>query len=271
MNLFDTHCHLTDAQFDEDRASVLARMREAGVTRALVVGDAANDPRAAVRLAGEHDFLWAAVGLHPHDASAWTEEMGGELTRLMAHPLAVAWGEIGLDYHYDLSPRETQKEVFARQLDMAWALGKPVILHIREAYADAADILRAACAAGRLPRGVMHCYTGEWEFARLCLDLGLYISFSGALTFKNCPVLVEVAKNMPLDRLLLETDCPYMAPVPMRGRRNEPAFVAYTATRAAEIRGLSPDALADAATQNGLRLFFPGGEPHNKNDGRKSS
>ena len=145
--------------------------------------------------------------------------------------------------------------MFDRQLELAWTLGKPVILHIREAHGDATDILTARERAGRLPAGVMHCYTGSWESAKTYLRMGLYISFTGAVTFKNAPKVWEVAEKMPLDRLLVETDCPYMAPVPMRGKRNEPAFVAYTARRIAELRGMDEDALAIAAWENGCRLF----------------
>ena len=173
----------------------------------------------------------------------------------MAHPKAVALGEIGLDYHYDLSPRETQRQVFNEQLDMAFRLDKPVILHIREAHGDATDMLTARWKAGRLPRGVMHCYTGSWESARQYLAMGLYISFSGAVTFKNAPKLSEVAKNMPLDRILVKTDCPYMAPVPMRGKRNEPAFVAHTCAFVAKLRGMAPDALAEITFANAASIF----------------
>ena len=173
----------------------------------------------------------------------------------MAGDRVAALGEIGLDYYYETSPREVQREVFDRQLELAWTLGKPVILHIREAHGDATDILTARERAGRLPAGVMHCYTGSWESAKTYLRMGLYISFTGAVTFKNAPKVWEVAEKMPLDRLLVETDCPYMAPVPMRGKRNEPAFVAYTARRIAELRGMDEDALAIAAWENGCRLF----------------
>ena len=255
MKLFDTHCHLCDERFDEDRAQVIERMRAAGVERALLVGDAARDPEPCFRLARENPMFWAAAGVHPQDASMYTPEIEKKLIEWMAGDRAAALGEIGLDYYYETSPREVQREVFDRQLELAWTLGKPVILHIREAHGDATDILTARWRAGRLPRGVMHCYTGSWESAKTYLAMGLYISFSGAVTFRNIPKLGEVAVNVPLDRLLVETDCPYMAPVPMRGKRNEPAFVAYTARRVAELRGMAEDALAEAAFENGCRLF----------------
>ncbi len=255
MRLFDTHCHITDERFDEDRIAVIGRMQEAGVERALIVGDGAIEEQPAFALAERYDWMYAATGVHPHDAARWDGEARARVERWMAHPRAVALGEIGLDYHYDLSPRDVQKRVFDEQLDMALRLDKPVILHIREAHGDATDMLAARWKAGKLPRGVMHCYTGSWESAKQYLAMGLYISFSGAVTFRNAPKLSEVAKNMPLERLLVETDCPYMAPVPMRGQRNEPAFVAYTARKVAEIRGMAEDDLALAALENGRRLF----------------
>ena len=255
MRLFDTHCHITDERFDEDRDDVIRRMIEAGIERALIVGDGSKEEQPAFALAERFDWMYAATGVHPHDASCWNDEARARVAKWMAHPKAVALGEIGLDYHYDLSPRDVQKRVFDEQLEMAFALDKPVILHIREAHGDATDIMTARWKAGRLPRGVMHCYTGSWESAKQYLAMGLYVSFSGAVTFKNAPKLSEVAKNLPLDRLLVETDCPYMAPVPMRGQRNEPAFVAYTARKVAELREMDADELAVAALENGKRLF----------------
>ena len=255
MKLFDTHCHLCDERFAEDQAQVIERMRQAGVERALLVADATTDPTPCFELARQHDFIWAAVGVHPQDASKSSPELEEKIAQWMGLDRVVALGEIGLDYYYENSPREVQREVFDRQLEMAYQLGKPVILHIRDAHGDATDMLTARARSGRLPAGVMHCYTGSWESAKAYLNMGLYLSFTGAVTFKNAPKLTEVAQNMPLDRLLVETDCPYMAPVPMRGKRNEPAFVAYTAQKIAEIRGMSPDELALAAYENGCRLF----------------
>ena len=255
MRLFDTHCHINDERFDEDRDQVIDRMQKAGVELCVIVGDATQEAQSAFLLARRFPWMYAATGVHPHDASAWDEAAKKRIETWMADPKAVALGEIGLDYHYDLSPREQQKEVFDAQLEMAYCLDKPVILHIREAHGDATDILTARFRQGRLPRGVMHCYTGSWESAKTYLSMGLYISVSGAVTFKNAPKLTEVAKNMPLDRLLVETDCPYMAPVPMRGQRNEPAFVAYTAEKVAQIREMPAEDLAFAALENGKRLF----------------
>lgn len=255
MVLFDTHCHINDERFDADRDETIQRMREAGVKRAIVVGDGAHDPYCAFQLAWDHEFLYSAAGVHPHDAASWTDEHNQKISEWMNLPKVVALGEIGLDYHYDLSPRDVQKEVFIKQLELAYQLNKPVILHIREAHGDATEILTDFASRGHMPRGIMHCYTGSWESAKTYLSLGLYISFSGAITFKNAPKLTEVARNMPLDRLLVETDCPYMAPVPMRGQRNEPAFVRYTLDKVAEIRSLNADELAIQTYNNANRIF----------------
>lgn len=164
-------------------------------------------------------------------------------------------GEIGLDYHYDLSPREAQRAVFDRQLDLAFVQSVPVQLHIREAHGDCIDMLRARAAAGRMPAGILHCFTGSWESAKVYLDLGLYVSLSGAVTFKNAPKLSEVARNLPEDRILIETDCPYMAPVPLRGRRNEPSFLPYTLAKVAELRGVAPDRMAQTLCENACRAL----------------
>lgn len=260
MPLFDTHCHLTDPRFQEDLPQVIERMRQAGVELAVVVGDAAQDPASAFDLCQEHPFLYAAAGVHPHDASCWDEGRAQMLEAWMGRDKAVALGEIGLDYHYDLSPRPQQRLAFDDQLDMAYRLNKPAILHIREAHGEATAILSARWRAGRLPLCVMHCYSGSWESARTYLDMGMYLSFTGSVTFKNAAKLPEVAQKMPLDRLMVETDCPYMAPVPMRGRRNEPAYVAYTAACIAQLRAMDPQDLAQAAYDNGRR-FFRIGQP----------
>ena len=255
MNLFDTHCHISLEQFDEDREAVIERMLAAGVRRAVVVVDAVEDVEGAFRLAKAHNFLRVAVGVHPHYAKDYDAHAEAVLREALGRPETVILGEIGLDYHYDLSPRDVQRRVFERQLDLALELDMPVQLHIREAHGETMELVRARSREGRMPAGIMHCFTGSWECAKTYLAAGLYISLSGAVTFKNAPKLAEVARNVPADRLLIETDCPYMAPVPMRGRRNEPAFVAYNCEKIAELRGQSPDAVAEMTWQNALRAF----------------
>lgn len=258
MMLFDTHCHIADAAFDADREAAIDRFRAAGVLRALVVADPGEETpnqQAVFDLAARHAFLYAAAGVHPHNASRYTAEVEATLGELIRRPKCLLWGEIGLDYHYDLSPRDVQREVFDRQLDLAYAAGKPVQLHIREAHGDCMDMLRARAAAGRMPSGIMHCYTGSWEAAKVYLDLGLYISLSGAVTFKNAPKLAEVAQNTPVGRLLIETDCPYMAPVPLRGRRNEPSFLVHTLEKVAALRGLPEEDMARQLWSNSCRAL----------------
>ena len=255
MNIFDTHCHISLQHFDEDRAEVIASMREAGVTRATIAVDSTEDVPFAIKLCEEHDFLYFVAGVHPHNAIKYTDEAEKITIEAAKHPKFTCVGEIGLDYHYDMSPRETQREVFQRQLDLACELGKPVQLHIRDAHGECMDMLRERAKTGRMPGGIMHCFTGSWECAKVYLDLGLYVSLSGAVTFKNAPKLTEVAANMPIDRLLVETDCPFMTPVPLRGKRNEPAYTVYTVNKIAEIRGMDPEELSEITTANALCAF----------------
>lgn len=253
--LFDTHCHINDERFNDDRAEVIARMKEAGIGRAVLIGDLSSDEALTLDIIRNNDFIYGAFGLHPHDASKWSDELREKLIRLMPLDKIVALGEIGLDYHYDLSPREEQKHVFDEQLELAYTLEKPVVLHIREAHGDAYDIMHARHKAGKLPSGIMHCYSGSIESAKSYLDMGLYISFSGSLTFKNANKLLDVAAYLPEDRILIETDCPYMAPVPMRGQRNEPAFVRFTCEKLAELKHRSPEEMARITYENGLKAF----------------
>ena len=267
MRLFDTHCHIADPRFDADREAVIRRFLDAGVARALVVADprepiydgpedeggklvCVGNEEKVFSIVEAHDFLYGAIGVHPHNASGWDAAAEATVRAYLARSKCRLLGEIGLDYHYDLSPRDVQRKVFDLQLDMAFDAGVPVQLHIREAHGDCLDMLRARARAGRMPRGIMHCYTGSWESAKIYLDLGLHISLSGAVTFKNAPKLAEVARNVPADRLLVETDCPYMAPVPLRGRRNEPAFIVHTFAKVAELRGEAPDRLAEQLWRN---------------------
>lgn len=251
--LFDTHAHPTDNRFDEDREAVLARMREGSMLCMCVGADMASSA-ASVALANAHEGIYAAVGVHPHDAKTFTEEDVPVLMRwLTQEPKVRALGEIGLDYYYDLSPRDVQKEVFARQLELAYALGKPVILHIRDAHGDTIDILRAHRDV--LPACVVHCCSASWESAKIYLSLGCMISFAGPVTFKRSVNLQEVARNVPLDRLMIETDSPYLAPEPVRGRRNDPCNVAHICRFIAALRGMDAQTLCDVTRENGKRFY----------------
>ncbi len=253
MPIFESHAHYLDSRFDPDRDALLQSLAAAGVERVMEVACAPADFLPALALADQYPFLYAALGVHPHDASQWDPQVAAQLARLLSqHPKAKALGEIGLDYHYDLSPRPVQRRAFQEQLELARQLDKPVILHVREAYGDAMDILRAQ------PRpldGVMHCFSGSPEIARECLELGLYVAFGGAVTFHNARKVLESAALVPLDRLLLETDCPYMTPVPHRGQRNDSTYLPLIAQKLAELHQCSLAELLDATFQNACRLF----------------
>ncbi len=251
--LFDTHAHLDDERFDDDRAKVLQRMKETGVGLCVAVGSDLATSRAAMDLARHHAGIYFAAGVHPHEAKSWKPGDEEEVASMLADPKNVALGEIGLDFHYDFSPRTDQKSVFMTQLELAHTLGKPAILHVREAHGDMLDILRSRRAA--LPRCVVHCYSGSWESALEYMSLGCMISLAGPVTFKNANKLLDVARLVPIDRLLIETDSPYLAPVPERGKRNEPAMVAYVARKIAEIRGVSEEEIRRATYENGRRFF----------------
>ena len=250
--LFDTHAHLSDEAFDQDRHELIPRLYESGVTRII---DVACDVRTAentVALLDRYPFIYGTVGMHPHDVKYMDNALMDRIAALLAHPKMLALGEIGLDYHYDFSPREDQKKWFAEQLDLAKQLGYPVTLHIREAFGDCMDILRAHRDG---LRGVMHCYSGSVETAYECLDLGLSFSFGGAVTFKNAKKPVEVVRMLPAESILLETDCPYMTPVPHRGERNDPSFMRLTAEKIAEIRGVSAEEIAELTYRNANAVF----------------
>lgn len=254
----DSHAHIDGEQFDDDREEVVARARAAGVRAILNVGT--GDPHSgelerAVAVAESFEGVYAAVGVHPHDAKLYDEAAERRLLGLVSRGRpVVAWGEVGLDYHYDHSPRDVQREVFARQLVLAREAGVPVIIHSREADAETAEILRDVYAAA--PRGgVMHCFGGGPALAEAALSLGFYISFAGNVTFKKAEPLREVARGVPLGRLLVETDCPFLAPVPLRGRRNEPAYVVETARFLASLRGVEPEEIGRVTSENFSRLF----------------
>jgi len=249
--LIDTHVHLDDKKFAEDREDVIARAREAGVRKMITVGIDLPSSRKAIQIAEQYPFIYATVGVHPHEAASAGGDYLQQLRELAAHPQVVAVGEIGLDYYYDLSPREVQREVFARQLVLAGQLGLPVVVHSRAADADTLSILREKAVSPV----VLHCYTGTWQLAREYLALGYYISFAGVVTFARSDELRMVAAKVPADRFFLETDAPYLAPVPKRGRRNEPSWLTYTAALVAEVRGMAPEEVARISTANARQFF----------------
>lgn len=252
MHLFDTHSHLTDERFDGDRDALIASLPEKGV--ALVLDCACDLPSChrVKALTDRYPFLYAAYGVHPHQASDLQESDYDTLKSLLKSEKCVALGEIGLDYHYDFSPREVQQKRFVEQLELAVALGKPVILHDREAHADMLSILKRF--RGRI-EGVMHCYSGSAEMVRDYLDIGLHFGFGGSVTFQNAAKTQAAAKVVPLNRLLIETDCPYLAPVPFRGQRNDPSLVRWPCEQLARLHGLEADVMADLTFDNGKRLF----------------
>jgi TatD DNase family protein len=258
--LIDSHVHLDGPQYDDDRDAVIERARAAGVGIMLEIagsdiGQGSLGP--GLCLADDYDFIYAAVGLHPHEASLFGVEVEQQLRAAASHPKVVGWGEIGLDYHYDHSPRDVQRNVLRRQLELAREFRLPVIIHTREAEDDTIDILREGWSDGEAREigGVFHCFSGSRRLAEAALNLGFHLSFSGVVTFKTAAELREIAAWAPLDRLLVETDCPYLAPIPYRGKRNEPAFVRETAALIARLRGMDPDELAAATSLNFLRLF----------------
>jgi len=256
MKLVDTHCHLDPQYFPDGPADVLARAAAAGVGGFVVVGVGRDlaPARHAVAIARAHgDRAGAAVGIHPHDAVTWSEAAHEELAALARDPAVVAVGEIGLDYHYDHSPRETQRDVFARIVGLARDVEKPIVVHTREAPADTLDILDREGA--RDVGGVIHCFSEDRAFAERALDLGFDLSFSGIVTFKGAKAVHEVAAWAPLDRIMVETDSPYLAPVPLRGKPCEPAYIVHTARRVAELRKITVEALAEATSRNAERRF----------------
>lgn len=253
MPYFDTHAHLTDERFDADRDALLASLPALGIARVLDVCCDAADWEKTRALLDAYDFIYGAVGMHPHEAGHTTAaDIERVAEAIRACPKAVGLGEIGLDYHYDFAPREVQRRWFDAQLSLAEALDVPVILHIREAFGDCMDILRAHPNG---LRGEMHCFSGSVEIARECLNRGLYIAFGGAITFKNANKLLDAARYVPADRLLLETDCPYMTPVPHRGERNDPGYLPLVAARLAALRETDPETLAAQTLRNGCNLF----------------
>ena len=252
MELFDTHAHLDDSRLYDDIDGVLERAVAAGVMRIATIGCDWQSSLFAVRLAERYSGrIYAAIGVHPHEAKDYSEETAEKLYQLALLPQVVAWGEIGLDFHYDHSPRDVQRRVFRAQIALAKEVGKPMIIHDREAHEEVLAILHEEKAQ----TGIFHCFSGSWEMAKICLNLGFYISFAGPVTFSNSRKLQDIAANVPLDRILVETDCPYLSPEPWRGRPNQPAHVAYVAEKLAAIRGLSGDEMAAITTANACRIY----------------
>ena len=252
--LVDSHTHIDMSQFDADRDAVVARAREAGVVEMLVVGgiDEGAGHRRALEVAGRHG-LPATAGLHPHEARLGGDGVYDELRGLAREGRIVAIGEIGLDFHYDHSPRDAQREAFRRQIRLAREVGLPIVVHTREADAETVAILEAERAAEA--GGVVHCFTGGLDLARQALDLGFFVSFSGIVAFPRAEVIQQVAREVPDDRLLIETDAPFLAPPPHRGKRNEPAFAVDVAKKVAALRGATTEAVAELARRNYARLF----------------
>lgn len=252
-HLFDTHCHLEDERFAEDREAVIARLEGEGVMLAVTVGSDLASSRRCISLAETHPMLYAAAGVHPHEAKDAGEGYLDELRALLSHPRVKALGEIGLDYYYDLSPRDVQRRVFEEQLALAHDTDTPVILHIRDAHGEALEILRAH--RKELTGGIVHCYSGSVESVKEYLNLGFHISFAGPVTYKNAAKLREAAQSVPPDRLLIETDSPYLSPEPKRGQRNQPAHVRYVCEKLAGLRGMEPQEMAALTWRNAHEAY----------------
>ncbi|MBD8005890.1 TatD family hydrolase [Bacillus norwichensis] len=251
--LFDTHVHLNDEQFNEDIQEVIERAKEAGVSHMVVVGFNRPTIEKAMSLIEEYDFLYASIGWHPVDAIDMTDEDLAWIEELAAHPKVVALGEMGLDYHWDKSPHDVQQEVFRRQIRLAKKLKLPIIIHNRDATMDVIQILREENAEEI--GGIMHCFSGSAETAKECIEMNFYISLGGPVTFKNAKKPKRVAMEVPLDWMLIETDCPYLAPHPYRGKRNEPAYVKLVAEQIAELKEISFEEVTTKTTENARKLF----------------
>ncbi len=258
----DSHAHVEGEKFAADRADMLARAHEAGLERILAIGSGTGPGTydCGLKIAEQHDWIFASMGLHPHEASVATETDYQEMAELARHPKIIAWGEIGLDYFYDHSPRDVQKEVFRRQMELAASAKLPIIIHCRpsnnseNAWDDTLDMLREHWAPSGLP-GILHCFTGEWKHAQGALEIGFYISFAGNVSYPKAENIRNAAKEVPLERMLIETDSPYLAPVPHRGKRNEPAYVVNTAETIARLRGLTKEQLGRQSAENFYALF----------------
>jgi TatD DNase family protein len=258
----DSHAHLDGEQFHADREQVIARAREAGVETIVAIGngDGPGSMDCGIKLAEQYEFIYATVGIHPHEARLATAAAFGELEQLAKRPKVIAWGEIGLDYFYDHSPRDVQQQVFVKQMELARAAKLPIVIHCRpsdgsdDAWQECLGLISQHWSNSGLG-GILHCFTGTWAHAKRALDLGFMISFAGNITFPKAQQIRDAAKEVPLDRMLIETDCPYLAPVPFRGKRNEPAFVQETARQVGDLRGLSTEEVGVQTAKNFYRFF----------------
>jgi TatD DNase family protein len=258
----DSHCHLDGPRFDSDRDQVIARAREAGITNILAIGigEGPGTLDCAVKLAEQHDFIYATVGIHPHEAKLARDSDYDEMTQLATRPKVIAWGEIGLDYYYDHSPRETQKAVFIRQMELARTAKLPIVIHCRpsdnsdDAWEDCLNLIDQHWKPFGLG-GILHCFTSKWPHAKRALDMGFMVSFAGNVTFPKAQQIRDSAMEVPLDRMLIETDSPFLAPVPYRGKRNEPAYVKEVARQIGELRGLSAEEVGARTSSNFHNLF----------------
>lgn len=250
MNFFDSHAHYDDGRFDGDRDALLRSLPEQGIAYVLNAGTNLQSSRECIDLAERYPFAYASVGVHPHEAGAAPEDFVREISELAGHPKVQAIGEIGLDYHYDFAPRDRQREVFRLQLELARKLDLPVIIHDRKAHADTMALLRELC-----PRGVVHCFSGSAQMAREVVDLGMYVGFTGVVTFPGARKTLEAARAVPLDRLLLETDCPYLSPVPHRGERCDSSMLPHTAKALADARGEDVRAIVEASRDNAKKVY----------------
>ena len=257
MSLIDSHCHLDSSEFDADREEVIARALEAGVEYMVAIGTGNGPPdlEAGVRIADRYAPFYATVGIHPHDAAKAGQADFDRLAELLFHPKVIALGEIGLDYHYDFSPREAQTSAFVRQMEIAAAAKKPIVIHTREAWDDTVALLEQHWKPHAIG-GIMHCFSGGPIQARRALDLGFYLSFGGIVTFPKALEVQAAAREAPADRILVETDAPYLAPVPKRGKRNEPALIVHTGRKLAELRGQSLEELSQLTSENFRRLLL---------------
>lgn len=249
---FDSHAHLDDEKFTDDRAEVIARAKENGVTHIVNIGADMESSARSIELTQQYDMIYATVGVHPHDAKKVIVSDYDQLAQWTRLDKVVAIGEIGLDYYYDLSPRELQREVFIRQLDVARQTHMPIVIHDRDAHGETMEILKRE---GKGLIGVVHCFAGSMEMAAELIKMGWYIGCDGPVTFKNAAKLPEIMQKIPLERLLIETDSPYLTPVPYRGKRNEPAYVRFVAEHIAGLRGISIEEIAKVTTQNVCDLF----------------